>query len=117
MSKKNGDTLPVFLRTQSLVPQDSDGEETYPVLSQCLMPRWRDGRCIRESGRIGIRIVGSYYMATVTCPSEGLECSVSCSSIIGLMDRIEQAVASPDTVWTPTYGAQKRARQDAQRRV
>jgi hypothetical protein len=116
MSKKGvpDNTRPaVFGKQTTLVPEDDAGEKALPNVLDCLLPRWKDGRCVRESGRIGVRVVGCYFVCTLTCPSEGLECSVSSLSIVGLIEALEKVAADPNTVWTPTFAAQKKARQDA----
>ena len=120
MAKKRSDddVRPAVPGLQTtLLPEDSEGEQQMPALLDCLLPRWRDGKCVRRSGTISVKIVGCYFVASLTCPSEGLQCSVSSLSIVGLLEALNATAASASTVWTPTFERQKRDRQHADKQL
>lgn len=95
----------------SLVPQDAKGAELYPNLMDCLMPRWVDGQCVRQSGSLRMRIVGSWFLLSLTCPTEGVETSVTLDTVVKALEALEKTIASGKAVWTPTFERQKKAGQ------
>lgn len=120
MSKNNGKAaaLPGILAARnSLVPQDSEGASKYPTVNALLQPIWKDGKCTREAGSIRIRIVGSFYLVCVTCPTEQLETTATLTSVNGLMEALEAHCVSPTAIWTPTFDRIKKARQDVKARL
>jgi hypothetical protein len=111
MAKRSDDDPLDFLgKRDSLVPQDAEGMKAYPTLAACLQPRWKDGKCVRQAGRMGLRVVGCYFLVSVTCPTEGLETTATLGSIVGLLDALEGHLRSPGAVWTPTFDRVKEAK-------
>lgn len=118
MAKKaetNGHSTIPFLKDRLQCPADDAGLDAFPTLTQCLFPIWKDSKCVRISGGVRIRLVGGYYLVTVSCPSEGLETTLTTPTLVGLLEALEAHVRNPATIWTPTFEEQKRARQDAKR--
>ena len=92
----------------TLVPEDSAGEEQLPYLLDCLLPRYKDGKCVRKAGSVSISLEGCYFMAKLVCPSEGRQCSVLSLSLVGLLERLNETAGEPKTPWFPTWERKKK---------
>ncbi len=118
MKPPKASALPgVLAGRNSLTPTDQAGEKAYPTVAALLQPLWRDGRCTREAGSIRLRIVGPYFLVSITCPTEGLETTATLASIVGLMDALEKHVNAADAVWTPTFDRVKKAKADVKEQM
>ena len=110
--KENGVTaLASLVKASQLSPSDAKGEEQWPTLMECLLPIWKDGKCKRQSGHLRIRLTGSWFVATLSCPTEGMETSVSSDTLSGLLDALEAKLRSPECQWTPDWESVKKTRQ------
>lgn len=118
MSRRNGkrrnDARPAVLAVNEQL-NDDDGEKRYPTLYSLLAPSFHDGECVRVSGRMTIKVVGSHYMVTIACPTEELQATLLLPSMEELLDKLEQMVQSPETKWVPDFDSLKRARQQAKK--
>jgi len=92
-------------------PTDDNAVQNWPTLMSCLYPIWVDGKCKRQSGSLKIRLVGGYYVVTLSCPTEGMEASLTTDTLVDLFDALEARVSDPACVWTPDFAAVKRTRQ------
>lgn len=113
MAKKSDESktpIPVAaMRKQA--PDDNLLKAKCPTLHQLLMPIWIDGKCKRQSASLRVRLVGGYYMVTLSCPTEGLETNVVTDSLVGLIELLEAKVSDPGCIWTPDFAAIKKTRQ------
>jgi hypothetical protein len=96
---------------QVVVPADDEAAKRFPTIYDCLMPRWKEGACVRQSGKISIRITGSLFTITLECPTEGLQASLSSETFADLFTRLEKLLASGKAQWVPSWEIQKKARQ------
>lgn len=87
--------------TQS--PADEAARAQYPLLMQCLLPIWKESKCLRQAGSIRVRLVGSYYMVSINCPTEGVEATLTAESIIDLPLQLENALQLNRLQWIPDY--------------
>lgn len=94
--------------TQS--PADDAARSAYPLLMQCLLPIWRDGKCVRQSGSIRVRITGSYYLVSVSCPTEGVEATLTTETIIDIPLQLEDSLKLNKLQWVPDYERVKSTR-------
>ena len=112
---KDGGIPSVLAGKASLVPDWSEAWAPYETVFALMVPVWKEGKCVRLSGRVGIRVVGPYFVATLTCPSEGLETSVTLADLCNLMVDLESHCRSPQAIWTPTFDRVKAAKADEQK--
>lgn len=111
-SKKADDVMPLALMEGKLrAPTDADLEASCPTLHRCLSPIWKDGKCVRQSGSLKVRLIGGYYQMTLSCPTEGVETSITLESLVGCLEALDERLQSPGCVWTPDFVEQKKARQ------
>lgn len=104
---------PTLLGKVGLSPHDDEAVKAYPVLMSLLLPRHNaTKRLTREAGGLTVKIDGSVYRISVTCPTEGLQCVLVTDSLIDLLGQLELALAGPSVAWTPTYDSKKRSRRD-----
>lgn len=103
--------LPPFAQ-ESLqkAPSDSEGLRLYPTLMQCLMPVWKDGKCLRQSGGLRLRIVGGYYLLTIHCPTEGVEATLTAETLVDMLAQLEQSLQLHQLRWFPDFERQKKTR-------
>lgn len=114
MAKKpatNGVVPPPLQGLTTLVPCDDAAQQTWPNVWACLMPHWSEGKCTRQSGGIRLKLVGSWFVVTLSCPTEGLETDLTTDTLVGLLDQLESLLASGKAVWKPDWSATKKARQ------
>ena len=111
--KKKADATPLAQLANAMgkIPHDDEAEKRWPNLYACLMPVWEGGKCKRQSGRLSVRITGSWFVLTLSCPTEGLQCSISCPSLFSLMDLAETILANGQAQWEPDWESTKKARQ------
>lgn len=102
---------PLLLGKVGLSPHDAIAEKELPTLMELLMPRFRsDKRMTREAGSLLVKVQGSLFTVTLTCPTEGVETTMVTSSVMGLLDQLELHTSDPGVAWTPTYAAKKKSR-------
>jgi hypothetical protein len=94
---------------------DQEGQQKHPTLYSLLAPGFRDGACIRLGATMRIKVVGSRYMVTVSCETEELQTTLLIPTLEELLEKVEQLLSSPETVWLPDFNATKKARQQARR--
>lgn len=115
MAKKrdelNGFTPTPLVGVQSQRPQDTDGEKKWPNLLACLCPVWREAKCVRQAGSLSIRVVGSVFQVSLSCPTECVETSVRVSTLVDILDVLEKVLSDGTAVWGPDYATAKKARQ------
>lgn len=115
MKKTNGKAevspLALLMKQVGSSPSDEEAENKWPTLWSCLAPIWVKGKCTRQSGRLSIRLSGSWFVATVSCPTEGLQASVGSESLTGLFDALEAKLRDPACQWEPDWEATKKTRQ------
>lgn len=98
-----------FLAGKSiLLPQDDDLKMKYPTIWELLMPTYTGTRCTRETGRLSIKVDGSYYRVTVEAPTERVQTSILLSGLMTLFDDLEKALRDPATSWTPCWEVVKK---------
>lgn len=103
---------PAALNGQGLqAPSDSTGAAAYPNLFACLVPTWEDGKCLRQSGSVRLKLVGGDDAVTLTCPTEQLETTMVTDTLVNLVGLLESHVANGASIWTPTWEVAKKARQ------
>lgn len=114
MASKPKDQGPpdVLAGRNSLVPEDEGGRKLYPTLWSLLLPKWQNGKCVRQAGKIALRIVGPYYLVSVTCPTEGLETTATLATLDGMMEALEKHCLHPGAIWTPTFDRVKEAKRE-----
>jgi hypothetical protein len=116
LSKRNGKADdargPLPLGQQS-TPEDAQGVEKHPFLTDLLFPRFKDGKCVRQAGRLTLKIVGGYYVVTVACPTESVQTTLVFRTLEALLDQVEQSVQLSTIVWLPDFEKQKKDRQQA----
>lgn len=114
MSRKNGRqpemTSPV-VSTLREGPTDDVARERWPTLAPCLWPVWRDEKCVRQAGSLKLTIAGDHYFLKLSCPTEGVECLLITTTLVDILDQMEQLLQSGRAVWIPDYETTKRARQ------
>ena len=113
----NGPLAHLQARDTPLVPEDMAGEAAFPALVWCLHPKWREKKCVKESGTLSVKIVGPYYVVNVVDPTRGLQTSVTLESLAGLLEAVEARLADPGQIWTPTFDRVKKARQEARKPI
>lgn len=114
--QSNGQGPPAFL-TQHKQLNDPDGKDLYPNLYACLAPVFKDDKCVRESGSIRLVIAGGWYRVTVQAPSEGVQTTITVTSLVDLLEAVESALRGGETPWVPDYNSVKKHRQQAIRPV
>jgi hypothetical protein len=118
MTRRNGkpaeERNPLELGKQA-VPEDATSLAKWPMLCNLLWPRHRDGKCVREAGRIVLKVVGGYYVVSVACPTEQVQTQLVFETLDGLLDQLEIRVHESTCVWLPDFESQKRARQQARK--
>jgi hypothetical protein len=118
LSRNNGKRrydapLPLLDRKASL--DDEAGAKKHATLYSLLAPGYKDGECVRLGATVRIRVVGCRYMVTVSCETEEVQTTLLLPTLEELLEKVEQLLNSPDTVWLPDFNATKRARQQARR--
>jgi len=99
----------------TLVPEDAEGEKHLPFLLDCLLPRYKDGHCVRKAGSVSISLEGCYFTARLICPSEGRQCSVLALSVVGLLEALNTVIGEPKTPWFPTWAQRQKDLRSAER--
>ncbi len=95
-----------------LVPDDDDAIKAYPTLLSLLLPVYDDhGRLCREGASLSIRVDGSLYRATLSCPTEGYQGTVTTNRLLMFLGDIEQVINLPDFNWTKDYDSLKKSKQ------
>jgi len=95
------------------VPCDLAAVEKLPNLYACLMPVWRDGKQVRRAGSLRIKPLGCNWHLTLSCPSEGVECSVEVNTLFGAFDVLEAILANLEANWRPDWETQKKVAKHA----
>jgi hypothetical protein len=95
----------------TLLPQDDASSTRWPNVWACLMPHWSEGKCTRQSGGIRVKLVGSWFVCTLSCPTEGLECDLTTATLVDLLDQLEAILSNGTAVWRPDWSTMKKARQ------
>lgn len=109
----NGSTPSPLIGVSTQCPTDAEAVKRWPNLVACLYPLWREGKCIRQAGGLRIRLVGCYYQATLSCPTEGVETDLVVETLVDLLDALERLLASHKAVWRPDFYHTKKSRQQA----
>jgi len=107
----NGEVPPPLAGLSTLVPSDDEAKRLWPNVWACMMPHWSEGKCTRQSGGIRVKIVGSWFVVTLSCPTEGLEADLTTETLLNLLDQLEALLASGRAVWKPDWASTKRSRQ------
>jgi hypothetical protein len=107
----NGSTPSPLVGVSTQCPTDAEAMKAWPNLVACLYPLWKEGKCIRQAGSMRFRLVGCYYLVTLSCPTEGVETDMVMETLVGAFDALEALLASHKAVWRPDYLAQKKSRQ------
>jgi hypothetical protein len=97
----------IFAQKSLISPSDDPGVEKYPVLCDVLFPRQKDDIVTWKGGRLSITVEAGYYAVTLTCPSEGKQCSVMSESLTTLFADLEAVLANGQAVWRLTFDAKK----------
>lgn len=110
-TRVNGTVPGPLANLSTLVPCDDKARERYPNVWACLMPHWSEGKCTRQSGTLRVRIVGSWFEVTLSCPTEGVETTLSTETLVNLLEQLEKLLASGRAIWKPDWSSTKKARQ------
>ncbi len=103
--------LPGFTQgATSKAPTDDKAMAEYPLLMQCLLPIWKDGKCVRQSGGLRIRLVGGYFLASLHCPTEGVEATLTTDTLSDLLLQLENSLKLDQLRWFPDFERQKKTR-------
>lgn len=110
-STENGQqsALPVFALRQ--LPTDDVLLASCPLTAEILWPKWKDGKCLRQSGSVRVRLVGGYYLITLHCPTEGVEATLTTDTLVDPLGQLEVALRNDTLVWLPDFERQKKTRQ------
>lgn len=109
---------PILVGRVGMCPHDDQATHDYPTLMQLMLPRYRDDRCLtREAGSLTVKVDGSLFRVTITCPTEGLVGAILMREMSDLLLHIERALSEGRFAWTPTYDAKKRARRGLDKSV
>jgi hypothetical protein len=108
---ENGSPVKTLIASRLQAPNDQAGVAKWPVLTELLFPVWKDGKCVRQSGDMKIRLVGGYYLLTLHCPTEQLETTLTAETLVDALDALETLLASGKAVWMPDWNATKKTRQ------
>jgi hypothetical protein len=95
------------------VLDDAEAQETLPTLFSLLNPAFKDDKCVRLGGTLRLRVIGGYYVVTVSCPTEEKQATVVVTSLVPLVTALETALRDPMCVWLDDFEKQKRARREA----
>lgn len=79
---------------RALVPTDDLFGATYPNINRLLQPRYRGREMTRQPGRISIYIEGSDYVVLLSCPSEKAVFPFYTSTMLGVWEDFEEALAT-----------------------
>jgi hypothetical protein len=110
-SKAEVSPLAELMRQVAATPQDDAAKKAWPTMWACLTPVWRAGKCTRQSGKMSIRLSGSWFILTISCPTEGLQASVGSESLSSLFDALEAKLRDPACQWEPDWESTKKTRQ------
>lgn len=114
MAKKKDDKpeiVALVKAAQNLSPTDETSKDTWPTLYELLRPIWKDGKCLRQAATIKLRLAGPYYLVTLSCPTEGLEATLTTDTLVCLFDQMEEFLASAACPWMPDWQQAKKSRQ------
>jgi hypothetical protein len=107
----NGSVPQPLVEARTKVLADPATHERWPKLLSCLLPHWDGDKCTRQAGSLRVRLVGGYYLVTLSCPTEGLDTTVTVDSLTVAWDQLEEALANGRAVWLPDWSTTKKARQ------
>jgi hypothetical protein len=107
----NGYTPAPLVAVNSQRPCDADGEARWPNVYACLLPVWKEGRCLRQCGRISVRVIGSVFEIALSCPTEGVEMTMRVPTLVDALDAMEAHLRSGAAVWAPDWVTAKKIRQ------
>jgi len=82
---------------------DPAGSSALPVLSDCLLPVYDGLLWKRQGGKLSISVEGAHWKVNLQCPTEGLQTTFVCETLVGLLDALETFLASGQAVWTPGW--------------
>ena len=99
-----------LLKGRAQVPQDAAAEDEWPTLMAVLLPVWKEGKCRRQAGSLRLRIVGGYFLVTVHCPTEGMECTMTTDTLVNLLPQLETFLQSGASEWIPDFETLKKTR-------
>lgn len=103
---------PLLASRRAILPDDDALAKECPTLWSLLMPTFDEkGKLTREGSSVSVRVDGSLYRATVSCPTEGYQGSVTTNRLLMLWSDIEQVVNLPEFNWVQDYDSLKKAKQ------
>lgn len=89
-------------------PADKEARKLVPNLFDLLCPRYRDGICTRQPGRLSIKVDGGCYRVVIECPTEGVQTALAVESIVGLAELVEALLLNGKPHWGMTWQKAKR---------
>jgi hypothetical protein len=110
-AQDNGHAVKALIEGRLQAPQDPGAKAKWPTLTELLDPVWTDGKCMRQSGSLRIRLVGGYYLVTLACPTEGLETTMTTDTLVDAFDALEAMLVSGKALWMPDWNVVKKSRQ------
>jgi hypothetical protein len=82
---------------------DPSGSSAFPVLSECLLPVYDGLLWKRQAGKLSISVEGAHWRVNLQCPTEGLQMTFVCETLVGVLEALEAFLASGRAVWTPGW--------------
>lgn len=96
--------------TSAKAPDDPEGKSKWPALLELLCPIWEDGVCKRQAGKLQITLTGPYFIISLGCPTERVECQLMVESLSTALDELEASLHSGRAKWVDDWRKKKESR-------
>lgn len=100
--------VPYLEEMVQLELHDEAARERYPILTELLMPKYSEGHLTRQEGSLRIQPRGPVWQIGLECPSESAQCAGDFVTLVGLIEALEERLASHQIVWHQSYKKRRR---------
>jgi len=97
------ETAKVLAGVTFSTPADKEARKAFPNLFDLLCPRYRDGVCTRQAGRLTVRVDGGAYRVQIECPTEQVQTIFMVESLFTLMSDTEALLLTGKLHWGMTW--------------
>lgn len=87
---------------------DEAGKLLYPIVFDLLAPRYKDGACTRQAGKLTLKVEVGTWQVQIECPSEKVQTRLYVRSLDNFLQDVENLLASGKMQWGPTWDRAKK---------
>lgn len=82
-------------------------EAKYPLVAEYLVPRYDGRKMLRQEARLSITVVRAEWLATIDMPTEKTSGTLSLTSLVNLLEQLEDGLSSDHFAWDDNYKKRK----------